>query len=74
MRMNVENKSMIDVVQVKRDMLQYVQDVRVVRGVGCGISDQYVVLCKVRLVGPWIKRVVVFEARRIRSKKLREHQ
>ena len=30
----VEVKSMIDLVLVKRDMLQYVQDVRVVRGMG----------------------------------------
>ena len=38
---------MIDLVLVKRDMLQYVQDVR---GMGHGLSDHYVVLCKVRLV------------------------
>ena len=41
---------------------------------GHDLSDHYVVLCKVRLVGAWIKRKeVVVEARRIRSKKLREH-
>ena len=35
----------------------------------------YVVLCKVRLVGAWIKkREVVVGARKIRSEKLREHQ
>ena len=35
----------------------------------------YVVLCKVRLVGTWIKRRgVVYEARKIRIEKLREHQ
>ena len=52
----------------------YVQDVRVVRGMGCG-SDHHVVLCKFRLVGAWIKgREVVVEARRIKSKKLRDHQ
>ena len=57
---------------MKRDMLQYVQDVR---GMGSGLSDHYVVLCKVRLVGAWIKRrEVVVGARRIRIKKLREHQ
>ena len=37
--------------------------------------DHYVVLCKVRLVGAWIKmREVVVGARRVRSEKLREHQ
>ena len=42
---------------------------------GRGLSDHYVVLCNVRLVGAWTKRrEVVVEARRIRSKKLREHQ
>ena len=45
------------------------------RGRGCGFSDHYVVLCKVRSVGAWIKRrEVVVGARRIRSAKLREHQ
>ena len=44
---------MIDLVLVKRDMLRYVQDVR---GMGRDLSDHYVVLCKVRLVGAWIKR------------------
>ena len=47
-RDSVEIKSMIDLVLVKRDMLQYVQDVRVVRGMGHGLSDQHLVLCKVR--------------------------
>ena len=71
----VEIKSMIDLVLVKRDMLRYVQDVRAVGGMGRGLSDHHVVLCKVRLVGTWIKRrEVVIVARRIRSKKLREHQ
>ena len=68
-RDNVEIKSMIDLVLVKRNMLQYVQDVRVVKGMG---SSLYVVLCKVRLVEAWIKRrEVVVRARRIRSKKQR---
>ena len=45
------------------------------RGMGHGLSDCYVVLCKFRLVGAWIKRrEVVGGARRIRSEKLREHQ
>ena len=74
-RGGVEIKNMIDLLLVKRDMLRYVQDVRAVRGMGCGLSDHYVVLCKVRLVWIWIKRrVVVVGARRIRSEKLREHQ
>ena len=56
-------------------MLRYVQDVRAVRGMGRGLSDHHVVLYKVRLVGAWIKRrKVVVEARRIRSKKLKEYQ
>ena len=50
------------------------QDVRAVRGMGQGISDHHVVLCKVRLVGTWIKRgEVVDGARRIINEKLREH-
>ena len=44
----VEIKSMIDLVLAKRDMLQ---DVRVVRGLGRGLSGHHVILCKVRLVG-----------------------
>ena len=51
----MEIKRMIDLVRVKRDMLQYVQDVRVVRGMGQGLSD-HVALCKVRILGAWIKR------------------
>ena len=47
----VELKSMIDLVLVKKDMLQYVQDRRVVRGMGRNLSDYHVVLCKVRSVG-----------------------
>ena len=51
------------------------KDVRAVRGIGRGLSDHHVVLCQVRLVETWIKRrEVVDGARRIRSKKLREHQ
>ena len=66
---------MIDLVLVKRDMLQYEQDVRAVRGMGCGLSDRHVVLCKDRLAGEWIKRrKMVVGAKRIRSKKLRKHQ
>ena len=43
-----EVKSMIDLVLVKKDMLCYVHDVRAVRGMGQGLSDHHVVLCKVR--------------------------
>ena len=46
-----------------------------VRGMGRNLSDHYVVLCKFRLGGAWIKRrEVVVGAKRIRSEKLREHQ
>ena len=73
-REGVEIKSIMDLVVVKRDMLRYVQDVRAVRGMRRGLSHHYVLLCKVRLVGGWIKRrKVVVGARRIKSKKLREH-
>ena len=62
---------MIDLVLVKKDMLRYVQDMRAVRGMGHGLSDHCIVLCKVRLVGVWIKRrEVVVGAKRIRSEKL----
>ena len=50
-REGVEIKSMIDLVLGKMDMLRYVQDMRAVRGMGRSLSDRYVVLCKVRLVG-----------------------
>ena len=40
----VEVKSLIALVLVKRDMLRYVQNGRVVRGMGRGISDHHVVL------------------------------
>ena len=44
-------KSMKDLVLVKKDILRYVQDVRVVRGMDRGLSDHHVLLCKVKLVG-----------------------
>ena len=69
----MEVKSKIDLVLVKKDMLRYVQDVRTVRGMGRGLSDHHLALCKVRLMGAWIKRTrVMVEARRISSVKLRE--
>ena len=71
----VEVKCMIDLVLVKRDMLRYVQDVRTMRGMGQGLSDHHMVLCKVRLVGPSIKRrEVVDGAMSIKSEKLRKDQ
>ena len=71
----VEVKSMIDLVRVKKDMLHYVHDMRAVRGMERGLSDHHVVLCKVKLVGAWIKRrEAVVGARRIKSKKLKEHK
>ena len=45
----VEVKNMIDLVLVKRNMMRYLQDVRVVKGMRRGLSDHHVVLCKVRL-------------------------
>ena len=60
---------------VKKDILCYVQDMRALTGMGKGLSDHYVVLCNVRLVGAWIKmREVVDVNKRIRSEKLREYQ
>ena len=69
----MEVKSIIDLMLMKKYMLLYVQNVRAMRGMGRGLSDHYVVLCKVRLVRIWIKRrEVVVGIRRIRSEKLRE--
>ena len=66
----VEVKSMIELVLVKRDIMQYVQDVRTVGGMGLSLSDHHV-----RLVGICIKRrEVVVEVRKIRSEKLKEYQ
>ena len=60
---------MIDLVLVKRDMLRYVQHVRMVRRIGRGLSDHHVILYKVMLVVAWIKRrEVVVGARRIKAR------
>ena len=65
---------MINLVLVKKDMLQYVEDVRTVRGMEQGISDHHV-LCKVMLLGTWIRRrEVVNGVLRIRSEEFREQQ
>ena len=62
-------------VRVKRDMLRHVKDVRAVRGMRRVLSDHYVVLCKVKLVGARMKRrELVVGARRIRCEKRRKHQ
>ena len=62
---------MIDMVLVKKDMLRYVKDLREVRGMERGHSDHHVLVCKVRLVGAWIKRrEVLVGARRTKSEKL----
>ena len=48
-------------------------DVKAVRGLGMGISDHYVVLCKIRLVGAWMEKIEVRkEVGRIKSEKLNE--
>ena len=44
-----EVKSMVVLVLVKKAMLRYLQDMRTARGMGRGLSDHHVVLCKVRL-------------------------
>ena len=64
---------MIDLVLVKRDILRYVQDVRVLRRMGHGLSTTILYCVKSGKV--WIKRrEVMVGAKRIRSEKLREHQ
>ena len=66
---------MIDLVLVNKDMLYYVQYVRAVRGIGTRPLRSPFLLCKVRLIGTWIKRrEVVDGVRSIRSEKLKEHQ
>ena len=55
--------------------MNFVQDVRAVREMGRRLSGHHVVLCKIKVLGTWIKRRgVVDRARRIRSEKRREHQ
>ena len=45
-RDGVEIKIMIDLVLVNRDMLRYMQDERVVKGMGHNLSEHYVVCVK----------------------------
>ena len=64
---------MIDLVLIKKDIPHPLHHVREARGIGLGLLDHHVVLCKVRLVGSWIKRrEVVIGPTRIRSEKLRK--
>ena len=51
----VEVKRMINLVLVKKDTLRFVHDLRAVREMGLSILSHHVLLCKVRLVGSWIK-------------------
>ena len=40
---------MINLMLMKKDILRYLQDVKVGKGMGRDLSDHYVVLCKVKL-------------------------
>ena len=51
----MEVKVMIDLGFVKKDALQNVHDVKMVRGLGRGISHHPVVLCSVELVGRGVR-------------------
>ena len=52
----------------KKSYVAICTGVKVVRGIGRGLSDHHVVLRKVSLVGKWIKRrEVVNGARRVRN-------
>src|SRR5678816_430318 len=44
-----------------------------VRGLGIRLSDHYVILCKIKLVGAWVERKVIRkEVGKIKSEKLSE--
>ena len=63
----------IDLMLVKRDIIQQVQDITTDRGIGRTLSDHPIIPCKGGSVGTIIKRrKVVNRARRIKNKKLRE--
>jgi len=67
------NKSMIDYVMVRKEMLRDVCDVLSVRGLGGGLSDHMIVLCKMRMKGVWLKQQRrTNDAVRIKSERLRE--
>ena len=60
--------SMIYLVLVKKGMLHYEQDVKVLSGMGQNLFDHDDIFSKVKLEGVWIKRREVGNgARRIRS-------
>ena len=72
-RDGIEVKSMIDLVLVKKEMLKYMLDVKSVRCLEMGLSDHYVVLCKIKLVGTWMERKVIRkEVGKIKSEKFSE--
>ena len=52
----MEVTSVIELELGKGDMLKHVQDVKAVRGMGQGISDHSVLLCKGKSLGTWMKR------------------
>ena len=61
-------------VLVKKDMLKYVHNVKIVREMGRNISDHYVVLCKVTLIGTWfISNKKVNDAGRTRVRSLKSN-
>ena len=60
--------SKIDLVLVKRYMLQCVEDA--VKGMRRGLLNHSVILFKVKLVGKWIKSIEVNVRKRIRSEKV----
>ena len=68
---NGEVRSMIDLVLFKRNMLKDVCDVKCIRGLSGGLSDHMIVLCKLRVIGTWMRRQEkASEGKRIRSEKL----
>lgn len=68
-----ECKSLIDLVLVKKEMMRDILDVKAIRGLNGGISDHMIVLCKLRLIGSWVKkRQVECKVGRIRSERLTE--
>ena len=70
-----EVRSMIDLILVKRDMLKYLCDVKVVRGLSGDLSDHLIVLCKIRLIGTWMERKERNrKGERIRSERLKNEE
>ena len=70
-RGGTECRSLIDLVLVKKDMLRDIVDVKALRGLNGGVSDHMIVLCKLKLIGAWVKkRELDCNVGRIRSEKL----